>query len=43
MGWSFLREPTKHEPELSREGGIPEQDVEQPSGKPSRLIAKIRC
>jgi len=41
MGWSFLREPAKLEPKLSRKGGIPEQDVEQPSVKPGRLIAKI--
>lgn len=43
MGWSFLQESTKYELELSRVGGIPEQDVEQPSGKPSHLIAKIWC
>ena len=43
MGWSFLGGPTKHESDLSRQGGIPEQDVEQPSGKPDRLIAGIWC
>ena len=43
MGWSFLREPVKHESGLSRQRGIPEQGVEQPSGKPGRLIAEIWC
>ena len=43
MGWFFLREPVKHESELSRQRGIPEQGVEQPSGKPGRLIAGIWC
>jgi hypothetical protein len=33
MGWSFLREPTKHEAGLSRQGSIHGQDVEQPSSK----------
>jgi general secretion pathway protein D len=28
---------------MSRQGGIPGQDVEQPSSKPGRLIAQIRC
>lgn len=40
MGWSFLREPTKHEPELSGEGDIHEQDAEQVSGKSGHLIAE---
>jgi hypothetical protein len=40
MGWSFLREPTKHEPELSKEGDIHEQDAEQVSGKSGHLIAE---
>jgi hypothetical protein len=29
MGWSFLREPTKLEPGLSRQGGVPEQAAEK--------------
>ena len=41
MGWSFLREPAKHEPGLRRQGGIPVEDVEPPSGKSIRLIAEI--
>ena len=32
MSGSFLQEPTKYKPGLSRQRGIPEQDVEQPSG-----------
>ena len=35
IGGSFLREPTKDEPGLSRQRGIPEQDVEQPSACPT--------
>jgi hypothetical protein len=29
MGWSFLREPAKHEPGLSWQGGIPERAAEK--------------